>query len=502
MFGGGAFPVPLPLDDGGLLGFLFPPSQQYKQLPACVVDVASPFDSVCQELGHAYGLEHPLDKWRSEYGDPYDAMAAQTYGGVYTSSFERPVDPTLPVGANADGSPGDPQRVVGPHASAAHLTISPFAPMLRARGMFVDVPPSYASGASSFTLHALDRAIEAYPAQALPVVALIPALPPNGEAYFLELRRAAAYDAGLRQAPAQTDHPPIGIVIHLYDAAKKRVAYVDTLPLVDHRGDRDYHLFGGAGFTFRVTNIGPDFRSAGITIGGTNFWRNFGLTIEDPQRVEPSGTRQGPWTQAFVKPCFAFPVGPYSFSLRYHRTTWMIAATSFGYEQPTYVWTVNGTALNPAANSVEVDVEATTPGPNGAAHGTKRVALAYTVGPDRLTIGCEPEVGNFSLVLEVRVVESSPGVLKNYYEDRTSVTQLRFANMELKWDGAYEAAQKECERMIVAVNRKVIPPRAFGPPKPDDRFDAVSVLESVVTEVAAEIGQLAARVQRAIVGRR
>ena len=50
LFGGGSFGVPIPL---------FPDAPPMRYIPAAVSDIHSSYDSVCQELGHAYGFEHP-----------------------------------------------------------------------------------------------------------------------------------------------------------------------------------------------------------------------------------------------------------------------------------------------------------------------------------------------------------------------------------------------------------------------------------------------------------
>ncbi len=481
LFGGGSFPVPLPLVDLGFLEFfLGGAKQQYKYLPVAVSDNASPFDAVCQELGHAYGFEHPLDRAREEYGDPYDAMAAQHYGGVYSSGFERPVDPALPVGTIAGGV--DQQRIIGPYVSAAHLSIGPFANTLRSAGMFIDVPTSYATGASSFTLHAIDDAIAHYPAQHLPIAAVIPPSSLGGDTYFLELRRSSGYDSGLRKNAADAVRPPIGVVIHSYDNVRKRIVYHDTLPLADNRGDRDYHMFGGGDFTFRVTSIGTDFRFVGITIGGRDFWRHFGINIEKVQK-EVLAETQTAWQKAEVSPCFKFPVGDYYFHYRYSFIRYTLVVSSFGYEKPGYVWTVNGTVLDPLVHTVNVSANVESLGPTGKTIAMTLVPIEYTVGGDRLSVGCNPELGNVSLLIEVKVVETSPGVMKNYYQDRVVVTSIRFNNVTLEWDDNYRQRLKECASVLEGVNRKRIPERRVKAPTPDDRF-RVRSLEALVNELA------------------
>jgi hypothetical protein len=480
LFGGGAYPVPLPLPEDGLLDFLFGgPEQQYKYLPVAVSDIASPFHAVCQELGHAYGFEHPLDRAREEYGDPYDSMASAWYGGVYSSAFTRQVDPALPVGAVVDGV--DQQRIIGPYVSAAHLSISPFAPALRAAGMFIDVPPSYATGGSSFTLYALDLAIGRFPGQPLPVLAVIPPDMPGGDTYFLELRRALGYDSGLRKNAGDTSRPPLGVVIHSHDKVRNRIVYVDTLPLADNRGDRDYHMFGGGGFTFRVTSIGADFRSVGIRLGGRNFWRNFGLNIEDVQH-DILATTQTAWQKATVSPCFMFSVGDYYYHYEYNFIRYTFVVSSFGYEKPGYVWTINSTMLDPSANMVNISASVESPGPSGKTLATKLVPIEYTVGGDRLSISCNPELGNFSLLIEVKSVETSTEVMKNFYEDKSVVTSVHFDNIKLEWDDNYKNRQKECEDALEAVNKKHIPLRKVRVPKPEDPFQVLNI-EALIEEV-------------------
>lgn len=420
-------------------------------------------------------------------------MSSQIYGG-YAPSFLRAVNPALPVGVgDADE---DVQRVIGPYTSAAQLYISPFAPKLKAAGMFVEVPPSYAWGASSFTLHALDRAIVRFPAVPSTIAAVVPPSSPGQRTYFLELRRIGGYDSGLSQndaSPATPPRPPLGVVIHFYDPSRKRMVYVDTMPLSDHRGDRDYHSFAG-GFTFRVTSIGADFQSVGITVGGREFWRNFGVNIENVI-TDDLGTTQTPWTPVLVSPCFMFAPGSYTYHLEHHFLRHTLVVTSFGYELPTYVWTVNGVVLDPAKNKTSISTSVETLKPTGKSVATATVQIEYSVGPDRLSLGCNPEVGNFSLLVEVKSAESSPAVLKNLYEDKTQVTSVRFNNVKLIWDERFNAAKKACADALDKVNDKHIPVRKVGTPTPGDpyRGRSIDALVREFVDAGVRVVDIAAR---------
>ncbi|MEP7345013.1 MAG: hypothetical protein ABI877_07095, partial [Gemmatimonadaceae bacterium] len=210
----------------------------------------------------------------------------------------------------------------------------------------------------------------------------------------------------------------------------------------------------------------------------------FGLTIEDTQREEPVVTTTGDWQPVLVSPCFMFPVGAYTYRYEWTQASYVIPVTSFGYEEPTYVWTINGKQLDPALNSAMIDVTLESPQPVGKTIAIAPVAMNYTVGPDRLTIGCRPEVGNFSVLVEVKSVETSKEVLKNFYEDRTSVTRLRFDNVKLVWDDNYKQHVKECQDALDGVNAKHIPQRKVGVPHPEDPFGIVGNLRGLVDEFA------------------
>ena len=107
----------------------------------------------------------------------------------------------------------------------------------------------------------------------------------------------------------------------------------------------------------------------------------------------------------------------------------------------------------------------------------------YVVGADRLSLSCNPELGNFSLLIEVKSVETSPGVLKNFYEDKSVVTSVRFANATLVWDDNYKQRQKACDDALEGVNRKHIPQRRARVPKPDDPFRLRGV-EALINQLA------------------
>jgi hypothetical protein len=79
------------------------------------------------------------------------------------------------------------------------------------------VPSSYANNTFSFTINALDLAVDSWSNQVLPIAAILQADRLGGDVYFLELRRSKGYDRGLRsqdydfglgENPIQMKHPP------------------------------------------------------------------------------------------------------------------------------------------------------------------------------------------------------------------------------------------------------------------------------------------------------
>jgi hypothetical protein len=468
LFGGGSYPVTLGYvaGGGGLFDWLFgPPDPPKKYLPVAVCDILSSFDQVAQEVGHSFGMKHPLDTAGIDYGDPYDSMASITYGGR-ASSFIRMGNPQLPVGIVSGGI--DPQTVIGPLVSAANLYISPIGRKLKDSGLFFELPQSFLTGASSFTLSALDFATDQWPAVVQPILAVVPPTSPGGEKYFLELRRNAGYDAGLNPPGNVSNAPPVGIVIHAYNSIRDRVVYIDTLPLTDNAGDKDYHVFGGASFAFRITSINQGFKSVTILAGGGDFWRHFGINIEE-SRTEIVYTILDGWLEKIVSPCFLFPPGSYFVRYKYSKNRQVIVVSSFGYETPGYVWRLNNVTLDNFKTSVDISVEAETPKEDGTKEiVNKIVPIYYVAGANSLSFTCDPREGNFSVLVEVRAVETSPSVLKNIYEDRVITTSVNFQNVELEWNADYLQKIQKCEAAIDGVNRKRIPQRQFIPkPEPE-----------------------------------
>jgi hypothetical protein len=223
MFGGGSYSVPLA--SGGS-----------KKVRACVVDVGSPFDQQCQELGHALGFDHEVDEGGNEYRSPYSVMSARAYGGGQPD-FLRPTDPALPDGSMLLSSVDRFQRlpanlIVGPLLPPIHLLGFPW---FESSKHVVELPQTYLQAPVTAKIYALDRAHDLHPATELPAVAVLGPGTVTGYAYSFELRRrGSTYEQGIGGPGTEA-----GIVMHSR-RPDGRIRYEGVLPIVAPNGDRDW----------------------------------------------------------------------------------------------------------------------------------------------------------------------------------------------------------------------------------------------------------------------
>jgi len=462
-----------PLDLWGSSAF----DHGYGQSGVMVCDIKSKFDQLCHELGHTLGFEHPFGRDGVEYKSAYDIM------GGYASEWIRPSAIGFPVGRAADGS--DPLLRVGPMISAAQLSTSEYR--ARLPGLFNELTPGVQSSPVDVQLSALDAGADSWPHPFGSIAAILPADPlsPNNH-YVIELRRSRGYDAGMRSA-ALPSNPPPGVVVHGYDRAAKRFHFAGALPLSSNLGDQDLHVFSGlpgSDFTVRLLEVGADDAWVRIRVGGPNYWRNFGVDVDI--EGQPGSPEYTAWRELKVKPCAFAPTGTHSYRYRTARQTYTVDARSFGYEAPSYIWMLEGATLKESEHSVTVDVQTSVPDPLNGWEGRKQlVTFTYSLNGAHLEIdealGDPVTLGKFSLLLEVTVNESSPGVLKNVYPERSVTTRLPYHTAEIEWDESYRQQLKHCEQVIDEVNRKRIPvPIPHRPSgRPDD--DLPNILDVVAS---------------------
>ena len=287
LFGGGSYIVPV--------------GNGTKSIPAAVCDIASSFDQIVQEVGHAFGLNHEVDSSGREYQSPYSSMSSETYGFT-NPSFKRPEDSRLPVGVGTDSPPSDGQRTIGPYITPVQFYISKFMPSFNDPGTLYQVPASYIDSPHSFRLTAVDAAIDSWPVRK-PMLAVLPPAHSGGDTYFVELRRSSSYDAGFTRDGA--NGAPMALAIHAVSPLTGRVRYVDRISLDASPGDQHYYSAEGA-FGVRLDSYENDFSSCGVTVGGDGFWRYFGADLDSVLTNRVSARGQLP----ICRPASCFPNHP------------------------------------------------------------------------------------------------------------------------------------------------------------------------------------------------
>lgn len=424
------------------------PAPRYFKLPkpvgVSVVDVSSPFDSVCQEVGHSFGLDHPIGVHRPpdyqgssdlEYGSPYDVMASQAYLG-FASSFVRGQDARLP-----DGGPQGYQRVIGPLLSGAQLTtlvpwlaLTPYATTISA--------PS--STGTRLRLHALDQAAAMSNGWGQhPFVALVHSV--VGQTYSIELRRGRGYDSAIGTPAPGVNRPPAGLVVHHRHPASGRIFYDGVLPLPPAGGDLDWRSWTGR-FVIRVRQVADDLSWADIVVGGQDFWRQWHVDVDirsDSQREQVVERR----SVDVDIPCVS---GTYSVEKVEREYETVLAATSYGFERPGYTWWVNGSALQATATADTVTflTMVSTPDPDPRSKGgtvsVQAVSLLYTLVGSRLTLWSGSQPGNFGCEVSISASETDPGASKSLVPTVSDAVRLEFRCLRYQWEDAYERAFERC----------------------------------------------------------
>jgi hypothetical protein len=221
-----------------------------KEIPVTVVDTATPFDAVCQELGHSYGFRHEMDADGRDYRSRYSVMSARKETGRHL----RPSVPDLPDGATLkDGQDDAPflgsgsQRVVGPALAAAQLNkLPPF----RDSAHVIKAGP-YAQTPARHRLYALNYRVTQPPGP-LPVLVTFPSHRGDGRLFAAEVRRGGyGYDAAIGTGTFE----PAAVVVHSYNP-DGRVRYEGRAPLSLAATQTDWPCVAGD-FSLRLNYVDP-----------------------------------------------------------------------------------------------------------------------------------------------------------------------------------------------------------------------------------------------------
>ena len=447
-----------------------------------VFDAASRFDAACQEVGHMFGLQHELGAWyydssgalTNEYGCPYSVMSGTS------NSFERGPDGRLP---GVQG-PTNPARYTGPYFPTVHLYINQYQ-AVNPSGVFnhpdtvAYLPASYEHTPASVRLIARDAAIAAWPSRRT-VLAVVPPIVAGGDTHFLELRRKdALYDKGI-------DNASVIILAANFFAGNKpvtdpstlRIRYVDRIDIEGVEGDLDYHSFSG-GFVVRVTGIDDDFGAVDLTVAGGNAWQSFSVTLDNP-RSHRSLRNTSNWRSAFVAPCPVYAKDDYNYRVHTYGTLHVLRARSSGYEDPHYTWYLENELLK-SSGSIDLNVQGRDiNGHEMSPPAIHKVTCFFRVESGKLELYVQDALADISIAVRVVVNESSPGVMKNYYPDRSISTTVRSENLAIEWDGKYQADHKACWKTFSDVNTRFQEQERVGPRDPRPRLgDQIGVRELI-----------------------
>ena len=453
---------------------------------AAVVDVLSPFSNICQEVGHSFSLDHELDTLGVDYESPYSVMSSEKYGDN-KSSYERPVDARLPVGKPKASSnvstviTNDVQRIIGPYITPAQFSAANTASFNDPNTVH-QIPASFNTTPYSFRLNAFDAGIDSWPNRKI-ILGVIKPVDPNGDTYYLELRRNRSYDAAFSVDGDTT--PPVAVVIHAQSKITKRIRYVNRIALLGN-GDTDYHDFNGR-FVVRVGGFEKDFSAVTVTVAGGDTWKYFGVGLDDVVETTLPPTRIDiGWQTADMSPCFLFPKAPHRFRNHFSNHLLSLRATSFGYEQPLYQWFINDQLLDPSNTSImlNLNVKVAERGEFSSAK-SENINFNYELKPgsNKLKISCDEPYSGISAIVKVLVTESSHEVLQNLYPDRSLWTGIVFNNVSIEHDQSYIDEEIACAKRIKQLNDQYAKSRKLPhlvDPGPKFGVDVIDVIDALM----------------------
>jgi hypothetical protein len=426
MFGGGAYAVPTRA------------GSDRTTISAAVVDQFSPFGSICQELGHAFGYDHELAMpSRAEYGSPYSSMSAETW----PNHFDRPANANYTNLPSAAVGQDEPLRHVGPYITPAHFVASG-SPTLNHPGSVLVPTNDIQQAPWPLRLVALDRAIADWPSRR-PVIAVIPPYSPGARTYYIEVRRRMDYDREL--SFGVSGRADAGLVIHSWEPQTGRIGFEGALAFDDQMGDRDYRSFSGW-FIVRVLGWDPVAGEATLRIYGGENWRQFAVDF-DGLHVDTTLVAAADWNAVEASPCGKASAGIYKYRAVTTTTEVLTAAMSYGFERPVYRWYLNGRELVGSNGSFALELTASKVHETSLVNaGTVNCATTFWATGNRMRLHLSSPYAGMNLELKAVVSESSREVVQNAYPDRTISTSLRIDNVGVEWDDRYQTEKLQCWR--------------------------------------------------------
>jgi len=437
-----------------------------------VCDLLSPFASICQEVGHAYGLDHELadnvlpDGRYESYGSPYSFMSA--ISGV---EHIRPVIPELPAGLADPRTGVDPQRLVGPQLSIANLYVKQVGDFPNSETCLTATYAEFENEPIQLTIHAVDAAVAAWPANKLPALIVIPHTPADDRAYYIEFRTKDQYDSSI-SGPA--------IVMHsfrrdLWDGDFRGDRLVYEGAVVAESGDEDLTSRSGA---ISIKSHFDLARSrAVIRIGkGGAFPASVGL-LAGPN-YEAAKTADGGWRPKYARPCPFDKGRTYNARPTWHSTVCRASVNTTGFNQPHIRFYLEDQEINSAVGTsmivnTQVDVM------DEPALESRQVVMGVLVkfaiaGNDLVLETSERCNGSITVVASVEQM-GDPGTRQT----TPHLFEFGFRNAMIEWEPKFLHDITNCLNKRPIYEREQIFPWKREGPRPNWRKKVEDILRGV-----------------------
>lgn len=437
-----------------------------------VCDVLSPFASICQEVGHAYGFDHELadnvlpDGRYESYGSPYSFMSA-----LSGAEHIRPIVADLPVGPPDPSTGVEPQRLVGPQLAVAHLHVKSVGEFPNPQTCLTANYAHFEHQSIKISIHSVDAAIAAWPAQKLPALIFIPHTPVDDRAYYIEFRAKAQYDSAI-SGPAVVMH---SFRRDLWDGDFRGDRLVFEGAVVAGAGDADLKSRSGA------ISIKPHFDLAAsravIQIGKGDAFPA-AISLSAGPDYETAKTADGAWRPKYSRPCPFDKGSTYNARPTWQSTVCRASVTATGFNQPEFRFYLGGQELTAAlGNSINVNtvVDVLDEPSLESRTLTMGVPVSFAVAGNSLVLETS-ERCNGSLTVGVSVQERGvPGTLQM----RNHLFEFGFRNAQIEWDEGWLRDVKNClkKRPLPAPDWS-FPWRQEGP-RPNWRENVLDVLKRV-----------------------
>jgi hypothetical protein len=396
-----------------------------------------------------------------EYASPYSSMSEQFSP---SNTWQRAADPRLTTLPAAALGRDEPLREIGPFLPAAQF--------LAAVSPTLDHPDSLTTVSNLSTpvvvrITALDKAIADWPARRR-CVAVIPPSQFRLRTYYLEVRRKADYDQGLRFG--LSDGAQAALVIHSWDPGDRRIHYEGALAFDDQAGDLDYRSFAGR-FIVRFVQFDPDRAEATLRVYDDAAWHLSGLTLDGPT-IDEARAAHSPWTEVQATPCGPSSAGLYEYRTVSADSEISVLANSYGFEKPGYVWFLNDRLLQGNSGSLRLQLQVKkVDGTSLVNAGAQDCDFQYAINQNVLRITANSRWAAMQLRLQVKVVETSVEVVQNAYPDRLVAVDFSVDNVRVEWDDRYMHAMLQCWRKYWHLEKPLKPGQVRIKIDPRPKFD-------------------------------